>query len=234
MRRGLGPTGIDGVSKSAHDSGVPGIMKILRARIRIDLDTVAAVIGIVGRMERLMEIADEMDQEREVTGRAPSVVISVFQSLRVFVDFIGDAVTARASPGDVPSRIAQTNVDEVPRTRRAHLPWRGTPPGTAHHCLGEQPEGRRPARWHCGSRAQRTIRLENPTSRRTTGEPKPLATEMQMANLIRDIDTIGVVLIENRWFDHVLGYLGQARLLTPIRCAITESCVPSHIEPVSE
>ena len=118
MRRGVGPTGIDGVSKSAHDSGVPGIMKVLRARIRIDLDTVAAVIGIVGRMERLMEIADKMDQEREVAGRAPSVVISVFQSLRVFVDFIGDAVTARASPGDVPSRIAQTNVDEVPRTRR--------------------------------------------------------------------------------------------------------------------
>jgi hypothetical protein len=181
-----------------------------------------------------MDVADKMDQKREITGTAPSVVFPLFEASRVVVDLTGDAVTAGASCGHVRSPVLQINVDVMPRGRRAHLPWRGTPPGTAHHCLGEQPEGRRPARWHCGGRAQRAIRLENPTSRRTTGEPKPLATDMQMANLIRDIDTIGVVLIENRWFDHVLGYLGQARLLTPIRCAITESCVPSHIEPVSE
>ena len=55
-----------------------------------------------------------------------------------------------------------------------------------------------------------------------------------MADLVRDIDTIGVVLMEHRSFDHILGYLDQARLLTPIRCAISESCVPSHRDRRSE
>jgi phospholipase C len=40
--------------------------------------------------------------------------------------------------------------------------------------------------------------------------------EIQMADVIRDIEAIVVVLMENRSFDHVLGYLGLPPFNLPI------------------
>ena len=38
-----------------------------------------------------------------------------------------------------------------------------------------------------------------------------------MADLIRDIDTVVIVLMENRSFDHILGYLGLPPFNLPLR-----------------
>ena len=39
---------------------------------------------------------------------------------------------------------------------------------------------------------------------------------IQMADLIRDIDTVVIVLMENRSFDHSLGYLGLPPFNLPL------------------
>ena len=65
-------------------------------------------------VQRLMDVADEVDQEGEIAERAPAVVVPVFQTLGVLVDFSGDAVAAGASRGDVGAPVLQTDVDEVP------------------------------------------------------------------------------------------------------------------------
>jgi hypothetical protein len=65
-----------------------------------------------------MDVADKMDQERQITGSAPSVVTPLFEAYRKFVDLTGDAVTAEASRGNVDSPVLQTNIDEVPGGRR--------------------------------------------------------------------------------------------------------------------
>lgn len=105
---------IDAVLEAAHDRRVPRLVKILRANGRIDRYAVAAAVGIAGRVQRLMDIADEVDQEGEITERAPAVVVPIFQALGVLVDFGGDAVAAGTSRGDVGAPILQTDVDEVP------------------------------------------------------------------------------------------------------------------------
>jgi phospholipase C len=54
--------------------------------------------------------------------------------------------------------------------------------------------------------------------------------EMQMADVIRDIDTIVVVLMENRSFDHVLGYLGLPPFNLPIE-GLQKSNTPRYANP---
>jgi hypothetical protein len=38
-------------------------------------------------MQRLMDVADKVDQERQIAGSAPAVVPPLFQALRILVDF---------------------------------------------------------------------------------------------------------------------------------------------------
>jgi len=72
-------------------------MEIILRRRDVDLLTRAAAIGIRRGMQRLMDVADEMDEEREVAGGAPFVVITVTKALRVLVDFGHDAIPVRAA-----------------------------------------------------------------------------------------------------------------------------------------
>jgi phospholipase C len=51
-----------------------------------------------------------------------------------------------------------------------------------------------------------------------------------MADVIRDIDTIVVVLMENRSFDHVLGYLGLPPFNLPIE-GLQKSNTPRYANP---
>ena len=82
------------------------------------LDAIASPVRVVRSVKRLMHIADKMDQERQITGSAPSVISPFFEACRVFINLTGDAVTAGASRRNVCSLILQTNVDEMPRRRR--------------------------------------------------------------------------------------------------------------------
>ena len=82
-----------------------------------DSDAIAALVRVVRGVQRLMDIADEMDQEGQISVGAPLVIISFFQALRVVVDFVGDAVPAGAFAGNLVALILEANVDEVPRLR---------------------------------------------------------------------------------------------------------------------
>ena len=115
--------------ETAHEGGVPGVVEVFGARLRIDLDAIAPLVSVVRRMQRLMQIADKMDQERQIAGSPPSVVVLFFEASRIFVDLAGDAITAGASQRQsIRSTVFQTNVDEVPGRRRriffAELPVR--------------------------------------------------------------------------------------------------------------
>ena len=101
VRTGLGPPRIDAVFEAAHDRCVPRLVKIFGTNSRIDWNAVAAAVRIAGGVQRLMDVADEVDHEGQISERPPAVVVPVFQTLRVLVDFGGDAVAARASRGDV-------------------------------------------------------------------------------------------------------------------------------------
>ena len=93
MRRRLGPSGIDAVLEAADDGGVPDGVEIFRARIH--RHTVAALVGVSRGVERLMDIADEVDQEGQIAVGAEAVVTAVFEASGIFVDFAGDAVSRR-------------------------------------------------------------------------------------------------------------------------------------------
>src|SRR5438132_4216257 len=62
-------------------------MEILLYRRDVDLLAGPAAIGVRRGMQRLMNVADEMDQKREVAGRTPFVIIPVAKATRVFIDF---------------------------------------------------------------------------------------------------------------------------------------------------
>jgi hypothetical protein len=68
-----------------------------------------------------MDVADEMNQECQIAGRAPFVVVAVLEALCVLIDFSDDAVALAAFPCDIGLRILKTNIDEVPFFRRRVL-----------------------------------------------------------------------------------------------------------------
>ena len=50
---------------------IPGVMKILLRRHGVYLLACAAAVSVRRRMQRLMDVADEMNEKRGVAGRAP-------------------------------------------------------------------------------------------------------------------------------------------------------------------
>jgi hypothetical protein len=69
-------------------------------------------------MQRLMEVGDEMNQEREIAISSPPVVTSLFEALRIFVNLARHAVAGGTSTRNVDARVQQTDVDKVPRLGR--------------------------------------------------------------------------------------------------------------------
>src|SRR6266481_380 len=65
-----------------------------------------------------MDVADKMDQESEVAVSSETIVVSVFEALRVLVDFPRNAISTGASRGNIGAPVMQTNIDEVPGPRR--------------------------------------------------------------------------------------------------------------------
>ena len=82
-------------------------MEIFLYRRDVDLLAGPAAIGVRRGMQRLMNVADEMDQKREVAGRTPFVIIAVAKATCILVDFGGDtsfrAGTASLNPARYPA-----------------------------------------------------------------------------------------------------------------------------------
>src|SRR5882757_5484541 len=108
MSRRLGPSGIDAAFETAHDSRVPDCVKIFFFRVRINNHAVAATVRVVRRMERLMNVADKMNQKREIAGSSPTIVVFLLEAPRVLVDFTGDAIATRASRRNIAPLVLQT------------------------------------------------------------------------------------------------------------------------------
>jgi hypothetical protein len=74
-------------------------------RVRINFDAIASLVHVVGGMERLMQIADKMDQERQIACRTPLVVVPSSEATREFVDLSGDTIAIGTSFSNVDSRV---------------------------------------------------------------------------------------------------------------------------------
>ena len=72
-------------------------MEILLGWHHIDPLTYSATIRVGSGMQRLVNIADEMDQEGEVAGCTPFVIIALAKATGKLVDFGGDAIPARTA-----------------------------------------------------------------------------------------------------------------------------------------
>ena len=92
-------------------------MEVLLRRRKVDLLARAAAISVGDRMQRLMDVADEVDEKGEVAGCAPFVVIPVAKPAGVLVDFRLDAIPLRTPRRHVAIAILQANVDKVPGRR---------------------------------------------------------------------------------------------------------------------
>jgi len=92
------------VGGSAHDGGVQGRVKIFCSRMRIDHHAITATVRVIRRMQRLMDVADKVDEERQTAGSTPSVVVPLFKASRVFVDF---ARATRRFPFSSPRRTVE-------------------------------------------------------------------------------------------------------------------------------
>ena len=75
--RRLRTSGIDAVLETTHDGGVPGRMKVGFSRTRIDLDAIAAEVRVVRGMQWLMDVADKMNQKRQIAFGAPSIIVAL-------------------------------------------------------------------------------------------------------------------------------------------------------------
>src|ERR1700730_1937104 len=96
---------------------IPGVVKIPLRRRNVDLLARPAAIGVSGGMERLMYIAYEIDQKREVDLRSPFVVIAVAKTTSILVDFRRDAISAWAPRRQIRFAVLQADVDVMPGSR---------------------------------------------------------------------------------------------------------------------
>src|SRR5262249_156237 len=78
------------------NSVVPGIMEILLLRHYTYHLANTTPVRIRCCMQRLMNVADEMDQECEVAGGAPFVIVAITKPSSVLVNFRSHTIPVRA------------------------------------------------------------------------------------------------------------------------------------------
>lgn len=83
--------------------------------MRFDGDAVAAFVCIVGYVQGLMNIADQMDQKREVATCAKLLIFPRFEPVHVIVDLRRNAGSTRTTRRQIGLLVLQTDVDEVSR-----------------------------------------------------------------------------------------------------------------------
>src|SRR5271155_1386717 len=73
-------------------------------------------------MQRLMDVADDMNQKCQVAFRAPAIVASRTQAFGELVDLSGGALSPDASRENLALGVLQAQVDVMPRGRARILP----------------------------------------------------------------------------------------------------------------
>ena len=71
-------------------------MEIILCRRDVHLLARPAAIGVRRRMHRLMVVAHEMDQKREVAGGAPFIIVAIAKTTSVLIDFRSDTISVWA------------------------------------------------------------------------------------------------------------------------------------------
>jgi hypothetical protein len=92
-------------------------VKILLRRRDVDPLTGPAAIRVRRSMKRLMYVAHEMDQEGEVAGGTPFIVIAVAKTTSILIDFRRDAISAWAPRWQIVLVILKANIDVMPGCR---------------------------------------------------------------------------------------------------------------------
>src|SRR5690242_12339163 len=80
------------VFQHCYDTVVPHVMEILLRGGDVYRLAGPAAISVGRRMQGLMDVADEMNQKREFTGRAPFIISPIAKATRVLVDFCRHAI----------------------------------------------------------------------------------------------------------------------------------------------
>ena len=77
-------------------------------------DAVAASVRVSGRVQRLVNIANEVNEERQIAVATPLIAIAVFETFRVLIDLRGHTVSTGTPRRHIFPLVLQTDVDEVP------------------------------------------------------------------------------------------------------------------------
>jgi hypothetical protein len=75
----------------------------------------AAAVGIRRRVQRLMDVAHEMDEKCQSARGAPFIVTAILKAKGVLVDFRGNAVAVWAAGLQILLTILKAQIDVVPR-----------------------------------------------------------------------------------------------------------------------
>ena len=81
---------------------------------QLDGHAVAAAVGIRRAVQRLMNVANEVDQQAEIPFAAKFVELALWDVGAIFFDLLGDAPAGGAKRAKVRRIGATANVDEVP------------------------------------------------------------------------------------------------------------------------
>ena len=122
---GLGLVGFKLLLQHRDHRIVPGVMEILLHRLHVDTLARPAAIHVRNGMERLVDVTYEVNEKREVAGRAPFVVIAISKTACILIDSCCDAIVMWTPRQQIALAILQADVDVVPRCRPPYLP-RGT------------------------------------------------------------------------------------------------------------
>jgi len=90
-------------------------MQIVRVTVEDDVPVIPTFVAIVRDMQRLVHVANEVDDELQGFCFRRPVCLRVFQDGEKLLCLADDAITIRAFPWQVNLRIRQRDVDEVPR-----------------------------------------------------------------------------------------------------------------------
>ena len=93
---GLGLVGFKLLLQHRDHRIVPGVMEILLHRLHVDTLARPSSICVRNGMQRLVDVADEVNEKREVAGGAPFVVIPIPKTPCILIDFCCDAIAVWA------------------------------------------------------------------------------------------------------------------------------------------
>jgi hypothetical protein len=110
------------------------VSQIIFCRRDVHLLACLATIRVRRSMQRLMDVAYQMEQKREVASGAPLIVVTIASATSVLINFPRDTIPLWAPGGQIFLTILQADVDVMPGRRRAiFFPKLGVWPNRRSH-----------------------------------------------------------------------------------------------------